>query len=71
MNLSFQSTGQTLGSSFAPGGNTFEKIAGTVFPSYQTFGGGQTFQGNQPVTADQQRATQLSGAGTEQSPINK
>jgi len=71
MNLAFQSTGQTLGSSFAPGGNTFEKIAGTVFPSYQTFGGGQTFQGNQPVTADQQKATQLSGAGTDQSPINQ
>ena len=42
-----------------------------MFPSYQTFGGGQTFQGNQRVTADQQRATQLSGAGTEQSPINQ
>jgi len=71
MDLAFKSTGQTLGSSFAPGGNTFEKIAGTVFPSYQTFGGGQTFQGNQPVTATEQKATQLSGAGTEQSPINQ
>lgn len=73
MNLAFQSTAPTVGSSFAPGGNWWEKAAGTVFPSYNaSLGtGGNTFQGNQPVTAAQQQQTQLSGAGTAQSPINQ
>ena len=72
MNLAFQSTQPIVKSSFAPGGNTFQKIAGTVFPSYDaSLGvGGNTFQGNQPVTAKQAQATQLSGYKADGTPIS-
>ena len=70
MNLAFQSTQPIVKSSFAPQGNWWQKAAGTVFPTYDAgLGvGGNTFQGNQPVTATQQQQTQLSGAGTAASP---
>ena len=72
MGLAFKGAEQTLGNSFAPGGDWWSRASNTVFPSYSTtagVGGNTTQLGSQgPVTADQQRLTQLSGAGTAASP---
>lgn len=65
MGLAFKGAEQTLGSSFAPGGNWWQKAAGTVFPQYSTtagVGGNTTQLGSQgPVTATQAQNAQLSG----------
>ena len=63
MGLAFKGAEQTLGNSFAPGGDWWAKTKGTIFPTYDANVGvgGNTFQGNQPVTATQAQNAQLSG----------
>lgn len=46
---------------FGKGYEGLNKAANAIFPSYQTFSGGQTSLGNNAVTANQQQANQLSG----------
>ena len=46
---------------FGKGYEGLNKAANAIFPSYQTFSGGQTSLGNNAVTAEQQAASQKSG----------
>ena len=63
MGLAFDSAKSTLGTSFsAPGSSFMQRAFDTVTPSYQTFGGGQTYQpGGNTTSAEQQATSQKSG----------